>query len=135
MKTVDEVQIALIERLKGDAALVTLLGTADQIKEPEWQGAEFTYPAVRVENTIKPNIAYCPPDDVEITVFCLSEKKSSKQCSLISAEVANYLHKHPFTSSNGVKFLFLRVSVIPYPKQQEGQSIWISPVEIVAQVS
>jgi len=135
MKTVDEVQIALIERLKGDAALVTLLGTADQIKEPEWQGAEFTYPAVRVENTIKPNIAYCPPDDVEITVFCLSEKKSSKQCSLIAAEVANYLHKHPFNSSNGVKFLFLRVSVIPYPKQQEGQSIWISPVEIVAQVS
>ena len=50
MRTPDEIQIALIERLKANTALVALLGTADQIKETEWQGAEFTYPAVRVEN-------------------------------------------------------------------------------------
>jgi hypothetical protein len=136
MRTVDEIQIALIERLKADTALVALLGTADQIKETEWQGAEFTYPAVRVENTVKPNVAYCPPDDVDITIFCLSEKKSSKQCSLIASAVSDIFHnKRGQTSSNGVKFVFSRVASIPYPKQQEGQTIWVSPVEIVAQVN
>ena len=136
MRTVDEVQIALIEHLKKDAALITLLGTPDQIKETEWQGAEFVFPAVRVENTVKPNVVYCSPDDVEITIFCLSEKKSSKQCSLVAAEVANYLHNtRGITATNGVKFVFFRVASIPYPKQQEGQTVWVSPVEIVAQVS
>lgn len=135
MRTVDEVQLALIERLKADSVLVTLLGTADQIKETEWQGANFVFPAVRVENTIKPNIAYCPPDDVEITIFCLSEQKSSKQCSLVAARVAKLLHNtRGITASNGVNFVFFRVTSITYPKQQEGQSVWISPVEISAQV-
>jgi hypothetical protein len=135
MRTVDEVQAAIIERLKADAQLVALLGTADQIKETEWQGAVYVFPAVRVENTIKPNVVYCSPDDVDITIFCLSEQKSSKQCSLIAARVANLLHNtRGITASNGVNFVFFRVASIPYPKQQEGQSVWISPVEIVSQV-
>ena len=136
MRTVDEVQLALIERLKADTALVALLGTADQIKETEWQGASFVYPAVRVENTVRPNVAYCPPDDVDITIFCLSEQKSSKQCSKVAAAVAKVFHnKRGETATNGVKFVFSRVTSITYPKQQEGQSVWVSPVEIVAQVN
>ena len=136
MRTVDEVQLALIERLKADTALVALLGTADQIKETEWQGAAFVYPAVRVENTVKPNMAYCPPDDVDITIFCLSEQKSSKQCSKVAAAVAKVFHnKRGETATNGVKFVFSCVTSITYPKQQEGQSVWVSPVEIVAQVN
>jgi hypothetical protein len=119
MRTVDEVQLALIERLKADTALVALLGTADQIKE----------------NTVKPNLVYCTPDDVDVTIYCLSEQKSSKQCSLIAARVANIFHNtRNIVASNGVTFIFFRVASIPYPKQQEGQSIWSSPVEIVTQV-
>ena len=135
MRTPDEVQVALIEHLKADATLVTLLGTADHIKEVEWQGAEFTYPAVRVENDVMPNEAYCPPDDVNITIFCMSEKKSSKECQLVMREIAIYLHKHPFTATSGLRFVFIRVTKMPYPKQQEGQTIWVSPIELTAQVS
>jgi hypothetical protein len=135
MRTVDEVQLALIERLKADTALVALLGTADQIKEKEWQGANFIFPAVRVENDVSPNKPYCSPDDVVITIFCMSEQKSSKQCQMVMKEVATYLHGHPFNASNGLKFVFIRVTLMPYPKQQEGQSVWISPIEIAAQVS
>lgn len=144
MRHVDEVQSALIEYLKSDTILVNLLGTPDQIKETEWQGADFIYPAVRVENTIKPNKVYCSPDDVEITIFCLSEKKSSKQCSQISARVADLLHDLrnisrtndliPKVFTSGVQFVFFRVTSIPYPKQQENQNIWVSPVEVVSQV-
>jgi hypothetical protein len=136
MRTPDEVQVALIEHLKADAALLVLLGSSDKIKEVEWQGAEFTYPAVRVENDVMPdNIApYCYPDGVNITIFCMSEKKSSKECQMVMKEVATYLHGHPFKATNGVSFVFIRVTKMPYPKQQEGMSIWTSPVEITAQV-
>lgn len=137
MKTPDEVQVAFIEHLKADATLVALLGSADKIKEVEWQGAEFTYPAVRVENDVLPDntAPYCYPDNVNITIFCMSEKKSSKECQLVMKEVATYLHGHPFNATNGVKFVFIRVNKMPYPKQQEGQTIWVSPIEISAQVS
>jgi hypothetical protein len=135
MRTPDEVQVALIEHLKADATLITLLGTADNIKEVEWQGADYTYPAVRVENDVDPNKPYCSPDDVKITIFCMSEKKSSKECQLVMKEIANRLHGHPFNGSNGLKFVFIRVTHLPYPKQQEGKTIWVSPIEIAAQVS
>jgi len=135
MRYVEEVQVALIERLKADTDLITLLGTADQIKEPEWQGAEFDYPSVRVANTIRPNNAYCAPDDVDITIYALSEKKSSKQCTQVMDEICKYLHNQPFTGTNGVRFVFVRVDEAPYPIQQEGQSVWISPIKISSQVS
>jgi len=135
MRTTDEVQTALIEYLKAQASLTVLLASANEIKEPEWQGADFVYPAVRVENTIHPNKMYCAPDDVDITVYCLSEKKSSLQCSRLASAVAQLLHNRSgLAGSNGVRFVFLRVVEIPYPAQQEGQSIWISAVKIVTQV-
>jgi hypothetical protein len=135
MRTVDEVQAALIEYLKAQLSLTTLLGSSTQIKETEWQGAEFTYPAVRVENTVIPNVVYCSPDTVNATIFSLSEQKSSKQCSVVATEIANLLHGKSFVATNGVHFLFIRVTKIPYPKQQEGHSIWQSPVELTGQVS
>ena len=134
MRTVDEVQIALVEHLKADVALVALLSTSSQIKETQWQGTEFTYPAVRVENDVLPSIDGCSPDGVEITVYSLSETKTSKQCSLIAAEISRLLHCKTFSGTNGVKFLSVKVTRIPYPKQQEGQSIWQSPVQVTAQV-
>jgi len=135
VRTPDEVQVALIEHLKADVNLVALLGDSDHIKEVEWQGAEYTYPAVRVENDVMPNKPYCSPDDVSITIFCMSEKKSSKECQMVMKEVATYLHGHPFKGTNGANFVFIRVTKMPYPKQQEGQNIWVSPIEISAQIS
>ena len=135
MRTPDEVQLALIEHLKADMNLVTLLGTADHIKEVEWQGAEFKYPAVRVKNDVEPNLPYCSPDGVTIAIFCLSEQKSSKECQMVMKEIGNYLHGHPFKGSNGVQFVFIRVTKMPYPVQEEGKNIWVSPIEISAQVS
>jgi hypothetical protein len=135
MRTVDEVQIALVDKLKTDTVLVALLGVSDKVKETQWQGSDFTYPAVRVENDVMPSPDGCSPDGVEITIFCLSEQKSSKQCSLIAAEVARLLHNTNFTGVNGVKFIGVKVKRIPYPRQQEGQSIWQSPVQITALVN
>jgi hypothetical protein len=134
MRTVEEVQAGLIERLKADTALVALLGSSDRIKETEWQGADFVFPAVRVENDVLPSIDGCSPDNVEIVITVLSETKTSKQCSLISAEISRLFHCKTFKSVAGVSYLSVKVTRVPYPKQQEGQSIWQSPIQISAQV-
>jgi len=135
MITIDEVQIGLIEYLKSKTTLTTLLTTSEHIKETQWQGTEFTYPAVRTGNDILPSIDGCSPDTVEGVVYCLSEQKSSKQCSTIAAEVSRLLHRVSFTSSNGVKFIRIWVTRVTYPTQTEETTIWQSQVQIKAQVS
>lgn len=136
MKSPLDVQIALIEYLKADTNLVTMLGTPDQIKEVEWQGADFIYPAVRVENTVHPNMVDCSPDDVDVTIWVMSEKKSSLQTNQIVDYIAKmfYAKRNLFTASNGLVLVYSRTTEAPYPSQQEGQSVWQSAIQISAQV-
>lgn len=50
-----DVQVALIAILKANAALTTALGGADEIREDEWPGPDWSYPCVRVAlNTLFP---------------------------------------------------------------------------------
>jgi hypothetical protein len=113
-----------------------MLGTDGQIKESQWQGTDFTYPAVRLGNDIIPNDKDCPPDTVEGTISVFTEEKSSKRCSQISSEIAKILHRTSFTSAvNGVKFIRITVTRVTYPNQLEDMSIWQSQVQITALVS
>jgi hypothetical protein len=136
MKTVEEVQIALLAYLKAQASLVTLLTVSNNIKETQWQGTDFVYPAVRVGNDVLPSQDGCKPDEVEGAILCFSEQKSSKQCSQIASEVSKILHRLSFTSPvNSVKFMRIYVTRVTYPSQVEGTTIWQSQVQITAQVS
>ena len=136
MRTVDEVQIALLAYLKAQTSLTVLLASAGQIKETQWQGVDFVYPAVRLGLDVMPNKQDCPPDEVEGSVFVFTEDKSSRRCSQISGEVSRILHRLSFTSAiNGVKFMRIYVVKEPYPTQSEGSTIWQSQVQITAQVS
>jgi hypothetical protein len=136
MRTTDEVQIALLAYLKAQSTLVSMLSTSEQIKETQWQGTDFTYPAVRLGNDVLPSQDGCSPDGVEGTILVFSENKSSKQCSQIAGEVARLLHRLSFTSAvSGVKFMRIYVAKVTYPTQAEGTTIWSSQVQITAQVN
>lgn len=136
MRTIDEVQIALLAYLKSQTSLVTLLGVAGQLKETQWQGTEFVYPAVRLGNDVLPSQDGCSPDGVEGAVLVFSEQKSSKQCSLIAADISRILHRISFNSTvNSVKFMRIYVTRVTYPTQMEGSDIWQSQVQITAQVT
>lgn len=135
MRTVDEVQIALLAYLKAQTSLTALL-SAGEIKETQWQGVDFSYPAVRVGNDVLPSQDGCSPDGVEGAVLVFTEDKSSKRCSQIAAQVSTILHRLSFTSTtNGVKFMRIYVTRVTYPNQVEGTTIWQSQVQITAQVS
>lgn len=79
------IQAAIITTLKANAALIAFLtanSATDEIRETSWQGAQFTYPAVRVEvGTQIPdgNLGTCQTtlSETPFTVLSFGEGNSS----------------------------------------------------------
>jgi len=45
----DQIQAAIIAKLKANNTIVALLDSSAEIKEDQYQGTEYNYPAVRVQ--------------------------------------------------------------------------------------
>lgn len=94
---------ALITALKSTTALTSLVGS--EIREDEWMGGDFVYPAVRVRLTsmgppsnhngeCRPNVA-----KLQFSILCYTEGRSSKKCLELGAVVEGALkNKHIETS-------------------------------------
>lgn len=132
MKTSYEVRAAIIAYLKSQSTVTSLLTTNGQIKELQWQGDEFIYPAVRVGVDLFPNVADNCPDRVEITIDSYSEEKSSSQSIQLSDAIAAVFHKKPF-DQNGLNFSSVVVTSILKPTRN--MFAWQSPVAFRADVS
>lgn len=127
-----DVKAAMLAYLKSLSTVVALLSGSKEIKEAQWQGTEFVYPAIRVSLDYRPSINGCGPDDADFTIEAFSEKQSSLEADTISGTMANLLHKHPFIS-NGMKFPTVIVTKI----QKAERSIygWRSQIDLRTQVS
>lgn len=113
--TGNNVQAAWIAYLKSQPTLTILLANSGQIKELQWQGDEFVYPAIRVSVDFYPSVNGCiPRATVFIDVF--SEEKTSKQASNIAGVIQNLVHRKPFTSV-GVKFFMILVEEVVHPER------------------
>ena len=111
--TGNDVQKAWVSYLKAQSTLVALLPSANNIKELEWQGEQWTYPAVRVSVDFFPSVNGCiPRAEVYISVF--SEEKTSKQTSNIAGVIQNLVHRKPFESV-GVKSFMVIVQEVTHP--------------------
>lgn len=134
MRTVDEIQTAMIGWLKSQPTLVALLSSNNEIKEHQWQGTDFVYPAVRSAIDLLPTIEGCGPDKIDGVILSLDEQKSSKRCSVVAAELTRLLHRRSFSyslaSGDVVTFTRIIVTRVTYPVQEEGMSIWQSQVQI-----
>lgn len=114
MPDIETTQAAWIAYLKSKTQLVSLLDSSLQIKEQQWQGDEFKYPAIRVAVDYFPSVNGCGTDDIDVMIDVFSEEKSSKQAAHIAAVLQSILHKHPL-SQNGVKFPMVNVQKIQKP--------------------
>lgn len=89
------IQAAIVAKLKANTALVNYLtakSAGSEIRESSWQGAAFTYPAVRVESgTQQPgpdtSICYLTTGETPFTVLCFSEGDSSQEADELAALV------------------------------------------------
>lgn len=110
----EHVQASWIAYLKSKSAVTSLLSASNQIKETQWQGDDFTYPAIRVSVDYEPSINGCGPDDIEVTIEVFSEEKSSKQAAHLAGVLQGILQKKPFTSL-GVNFPMVWVKKVDKP--------------------
>jgi len=126
-----DVRSAFISHIKSKTAITSLLSSADDIKEAQWQGTDFNYPAVRVSMDFLPSVDGCSPDNADFVIETFSEEKSSKQADTISDTIVSTYHRHPFIQDS-IKFN----PVIVARKDKAYSSIygWLSRVELRTQV-
>ena len=128
------IQQAWIAKLKSFPTVVAELPDAEQIKEMQWQGTNFSYPGIRVGVDFMPSINGCGPDGATIFLDIHAEDKSSMKATTISGLIENLIHKHPFIEpTTGLRFSIVVVKKVTHPVRTQYQD-WVSKIEISVQV-
>ena len=100
-----EVKSSMLAYLKAYTPLTSLLlgvsGTS--IKETQYQGTDWTFPAIRISVDLLPSVNGCGPDDADFIIETFVAEKSSLSADVISGTIYKLLHKRAFTSL-GVNF-------------------------------
>lgn len=99
----DLIQAAIVAKLKADTALTNWLATRstnDEIREGQFQGREFQYPAVRVElgTQIEEGNPPCY-SSLPFTVYSYSEKGSSQEANQLAGYVKDALLRKSVSGS------------------------------------
>jgi hypothetical protein len=118
------VQADLITKLKSITSVTIILPEgANGIKELQWQGDTFQYPAVRLDLE---DCGYefdeqeqCGLYFAEFSVYVFSEERSSKQCSTIKGLLENALTGIGWTGVNARYNRLRLVENIPAIRQDE----------------
>jgi len=93
------IQFALISRGKGATTITQALGTSGQIKEAQWQGKDFIYPALRLvvgkqeQGQTNPNCSY---GFLNFSWVMYSQEASSQEADNIAGIVNAHFHNSGF---------------------------------------
>jgi hypothetical protein len=99
----DLIQAAIVAKLKANSALTTWLAdrsTAGEIREGQFAGREFQYPAVRVElgTQIEEGNPPCY-STLPFTIYAYSEQNSSQEANQLAGYVQDALLRKNVTGS------------------------------------
>lgn len=98
----DEIQYSLVSYLKAQTK-ITAEVSSDEIREVQWQGAEFDYPNVRVR-LIANNPVYeqedCTMSSFRVGFQVHSQQDSSQQANKIAGIISEVLHAKSFVSQS-----------------------------------
>lgn len=120
-----------IASLKSQINITSLLATSPtEVRETQFQGTDFEYPAVRVAVDFMPSVNRCGPDDADITIEVYSAEKSSKQSAHIASVIFQLYHGHPFTSAG---IMFNTVVVRKIHKPVRSIFAWMTKIDIFCQ--
>ena len=124
----DVLQETIVTFLKGKANLTVYLSSSGEIKEDQWKGSNFVYPAIRVQliNQTPPPNRQCTYSILEFWVLCFTEDASSQNCDEIAGVVNNILHDHQIY---GTKTFFSIMNIGLVPATSQGERVWQSVVK------
>jgi hypothetical protein len=109
----DQIQAALVAYLKANTT-ITAEVSADEIREDQWQGRDFTYPNIRVR-LISNTPLYsgdCNLHRITLGIQVFTEDASSLNCDKIAGIINSILHDHHFNTSN-ITFSLRTTNLVP----------------------
>lgn len=108
----DEIQTAFISTTKGNANIVALLTTSEEIREDQWQGNEFVYPNIRIRMVSNsPMDADCR-QQFTVSFMVFTEDASSEKADKIAGIIAGELHNKAFVA-NLLKISLFTTNLLP----------------------
>lgn len=137
-----QLQSAIIAYLKAQSAITDALDIdndgdgADEIREDQWKGSNYTYPNIRVRlitNNPLHDDADCSASRISLSIMVFSEKDSSLECEQISGIIHTTLHGKSFIT-NGIAFAKLRTTNL-IPAISVGLQTWRSECLMTSLVS
>lgn len=133
----NSIQAALITYLKANTVLLAKLSSSADIKENQWQGTDFIYPAVRIDlgTQVPDGNPQCNYSSLPITVQVFTEDASSLNCDTIAGTIGTILHGANFHDTTQ-KVTFVRLTVIGLVGAIRRDSLtWYSEVNVRALIS
>lgn len=107
-----DVQAGLIEYLKEQSELTFFLGgLSTEIRETQWQGRDFIYPAYRVRLGTQYPLSTCSASRITFGVQSFSEEASSRECDQMAGEANDVLHNKSFTR-NGIRYMVYSTGLV-----------------------
>jgi hypothetical protein len=111
----DQIQAAIIAKLKANTTIVAELASSAEIKEDQYQGTEFSYPGVRVQlNSNEPltQDANCHHTRIGLSILVFTEDDNTLEADRIAGIIHNELHAQQFTQS-GIAISLHTTNLIP----------------------
>jgi len=123
------IQSALISKANGDTVIVASPLVSGSVREFNFQGTDFSYPAVRLQIESQIDVAdtnvHCP-SQVDFSWYVFSEKASSLEANSIAGRLVSELRGLSF-SQNNIKFVKIRV-LENIPAIREDERTWRAQV-------
>lgn len=130
--TNNEIQASIVAWLKGRPLIVAEILDSDEIKEEQWQGTMFVYPAIRVRLiSNKPENKQGCVQPITLGIQVYTEDASSKNCDRIAGIIGKELHSKQFSASGLLFGMFITDLVPAYRRDAQ---TWMSEVLIKADV-
>jgi len=105
LRSNDEIQAALLAYIK-DKATITAVITSTEMREDQWQGTTFTYPAIRIRMISNvPSDTNCNYNNISVSFMVFTENASSQEADRIAGIINQALHDKSFVSNNIAIFL------------------------------
>lgn len=113
----DLVQAGIITKLKADTALTTWLtdrSAGSEIRENQWQGRQFVYPAIRVD-LLPQTEAGNPPcySQALFNVFAFTEGDSSKDCGILAGLIDTAMIRKNFSGTGYNSGIISSLGTVP----------------------
>ena len=112
LRSNDEIQAALLAYIRTKATITAVI-TSAEMREDQWQGTTFTYPAIRIRMISNvPSSMQCNYNNISLSFLVFTEDASSQNADRIAGIISQALHDRSF-SSNNIAFYLKTTNLIP----------------------